>query len=296
MKTNLFLGRKALLAACVLCFAGVNAEKIADPGGLQWVVMDAETPGAIPYVPGAEGEFIVKMSPWASQVVSIVDNPKKDPFYNQSEKCVQWVKENVNGEGDWGSVAVEMNDPANDYWDLSAWEKISVDVYVEGNTLDQYKIALYDQATGAEVPGGSVEIWDVAGPANEWNRITMDLSSVKQSGNLTADTKVNKIIFFFNGGNQNKMNILVDNVTFMRTTAPSAVKEVEAETVRIYSNPTTDNIRLDGVQGNVSIYTLSGVEVYKTADYAGEDIQLNHLTPGLYVVKAGNVCAKFTKK
>lgn len=293
MKTNLFLGRKALLAACVLCFAGVNAEKIADPGGLEWVVMDAETPGAIPYVPGSEGEFVVQMAPWASQVVSIVDNPKKDPFYNQSEKCVQWVKENVNGEGDWGSVAVDILNQEN-YWDLSVWEKVNIDVYVEGYALDQYKIALYD--ANGEITGASIETWDVAGAADEWNRISMDLTTAIQNGNLTADTKVKKMVFFFNGGNTNKMNIYVDNVKFTRTKAPTAVKEVEAETVRIYPNPTADNIRLDGVQGNVSIYTLSGVEVYKTADYAGEDIQLNHLTPGLYVVKAGNVCAKFTKK
>lgn len=293
MKTNLFLGRKALLAACVLCFAGVNAEKIADPGGLEWVVMDAETPGAIPYVPGSEGEFVVQMAPWASQVVSIVDNPKKDPFYNQSEKCVQWVKENVNGEGDWGSVAVDILNQEN-YWDLSVWEKVNIDVYVEGYTLDQYKIALYD--ANGEITGVSIENWGVAGAADEWNRISMDLTTAIQNGNLTADTKVKKMVFFFNGGNTNKMNIYVDNIKFTRTKAPTAVKEIEAETVRIYPNPTADNIRLDGVQGNVSIYTLSGVEVYKTADYAGEDIQLNHLTPGLYVVKAGNVCAKFTKK
>ncbi len=293
MKTNLFLGRKALLAACVLCFAGVNAEKIADPGGLEWVVMDAETPGAIPYVPGSEGEFVVQMAPWASQVVSIVDNPKKDPFYNQSEKCVQWVKENVNGEGDWGSVAIDILNQEN-YWDLSVWEKVNIDVYVEGYTLDQYKIALYD--ANGEITGASIENWGVAGAADEWNRIGMDLTTAIQNGNLTADTKVKKIVFFLNGGNTNKMNIYVDNIKFTRTKAPTAVKEIEAETVRIYPNPTADNIRLDGVQGNVSIYTLSGVEVYKTADYAGEDIQLNLLTPGLYVVKAGNVCAKFTKK
>ena len=295
MRTNLFFARKAVLAACVLCFAGVKAEKIADPGGLEWVVMDAETEGAIPFVPGAEGDFLTQMGPWGSQVVSIVDNPKKDFLYNQSEKSVCWVKENVEGEGSWGSVALQMLDLENNYWDLHAWEQISADVYVEGFPLNQYKIGLNN--SGIEI--ASVETWGVNGAADEWNRITVSLDEFKKSGKLTPESKTNKIIFYINGGDENKMNVYVDNIKFTRSTEPSGgtgMKEVNAGSLLIYPNPATESISLTGVQGHVSIYTLSGMEVYAAEAYAGEQIAVGNLASGIYLVKAGGVCAKFVKE
>ena len=295
MRTKLFFARKAVLAACVLCFVGVNAEKIADPGGLEWVIMDAETEGAIPYVPEAEGDFIVKMSPWASQVVSIVDNPYEDVFYNPSEKCVLWVKENVDGEGDWGSVSCDLNN-GEDWWDLSVWDAVSVDLAAD-KPLAQYKIGLYDRDSNSEI--ANVEVWDVNGTAKTWYRFSMPLETLKQNGTLTADTKIFKIIVFVNGGSTEKTNVYVDNIKFTRTTEPgggSGVREVDAKSLCIYPTPATESISLTGVQGRVSIYTLSGMEVYAAEAYTGEQIAVDNLASGIYLVKVGDVCAKFVKE
>ena len=295
MKTSI-LFKLAFVAVCIFSLSSMTAkaEKIVDPGGLQWVVMDAETADKIPYTDGASGEYVLKTAPWASGQTSIVNNPEKTGYHNQTEKSLLWVKGNIDGQGAWGSVGIELMN-GSDYWDLSAWEKVTVDVMVEDYPITQYKIDLYSAAGNV----GGVEVYGSGEPEYEWTPLSISLSELVKDGNavhLTSADRVNQIKIFVNGGNGNIMNVYLDNLRFTRTLAPSGLKENKVANFKIYPNPAVESIQIEGATGAISVYNMFGMEMYYTANYNGENISVAGFTSGIYFVKYNGLTAKFTKE
>lgn len=58
----------------------------------------------------------------------------------------------------------------------------------------------------------------------------------------------------------------------------------EEENVHIYPNPATENITLQGIQGNVEFTTITGSTVKRILTYSGEKISLIGLNEGVYFV------------
>jgi hypothetical protein len=58
----------------------------------------------------------------------------------------------------------------------------------------------------------------------------------------------------------------------------------EEENVHIYPNPATENITLQGIQGNVEFTTITGSTVKRIPTYSGEKISLIGLNEGVYFV------------
>lgn len=98
----------------------------------------------------------------------------------------------------------------------------------------------------------------------------------------------------FNSNGQTVMQDLAVEVDF--GTAGLGQTE-DAEVGMILSpNPASDNIRLN-THGNVEIYNVNGIAVYRNTSYSnGSQIDISHLPKGVYVVKAQRKSLKLIKK
>ena len=67
---------------------------------------------------------------------------------------------------------------------------------------------------------------------------------------------------------------------------PSSVKVASSLPLRLYPNPTSGNIYFEGIiDGMVTVYDGSGRMVLSLRE-AGSGIEVRHLPPGLYLVRA----------
>ena len=101
------------------------------------------------------------------------------------------------------------------------------------------------------------------------------------------------------GNTQNPRSITVNgDIIYFATFIGDAVDENDAQAITLYPNPANDVIRLQGLGENteVRIYNVLGelVKVVNVSD--NEEIRVNDLSAGLYIVRSGNAVLKFTKE
>ena len=67
------------------------------------------------------------------------------------------------------------------------------------------------------------------------------------------------------------------------------MEDIEFSNIKLYPNPSNTIIRIDGLENrdlNVSIYDISGKEVYTDKNYiANSPIGIKNLYSGIYIVK-----------
>jgi len=130
--------------------------------------------------------------------------------------------------------------------------------------------------------GTGKKLWDVLwkAPTAGTGPITFYAASLAANGN----------------GNTNGDNVLTDTATVIEG-APSSVWSVDWEKVRIYPNPATNSIHLDGLirtDFTISIYNQMGKEVY-SSEYTNT-IDVSRFAKGIYYLKLTNRDSYTTKR
>ncbi len=74
------------------------------------------------------------------------------------------------------------------------------------------------------------------------------------------------------------------------------VDELNVGPYKIYPNPAHDYIRIESIQGNVNILSLTGANVLSIDQYNGQNISLNELKPGIYLVEFEWSGTRFSEK
>ena len=71
----------------------------------------------------------------------------------------------------------------------------------------------------------------------------------------------------------------------------------DLNSLRVTVNPSRTSLTLSGYEDGcrLEIYSITGSRVLMIPAYRGEDIDISHLTSGVYVVKVGNQIQKFVK-
>lgn len=79
---------------------------------------------------------------------------------------------------------------------------------------------------------------------------------------------------------------------------PSAINSVaqSRHELKISPNPVADRFRVEGVAGNLELYSMTGKCLLKIQGYAGGDVRIPDLPKGIYILKIGKQSAKLIKK
>lgn len=79
--------------------------------------------------------------------------------------------------------------------------------------------------------------------------------------------------------------------------APQDVEEVANQQLTMYPNPAKDVLNIMNLADNqeVTIYSMNGAVIMKTIVSGDAEINISELRPGMFVVSAGNLVAKFIK-
>ena len=98
---------------------------------------------------------------------------------------------------------------------------------------------------------------------------------------------------------QNPRTITVNaDAIYFATFMPDAIDENGTQSISLYPNPANDIIYIEGLgeTSEVRIYNVLG-ELLKVVNVSdGQEIHVNDLSAGLYIVRSGNAVLKFTKK
>ena len=80
----------------------------------------------------------------------------------------------------------------------------------------------------------------------------------------------------------------------------TSIETTDTQTSSIYPNPVKDNLNIrnaENMYGNdVCIYSITGVLVSKYSQWNGEDIDISHLSPGIYFINTNSTTLKFVKQ
>jgi len=99
------------------------------------------------------------------------------------------------------------------------------------------------------------------------------------------------ISWFHNANMSSVRCIKVENSVNTKT------KEITSRDISIYPNPATNYLLVTGGTGNFNIMSTSGVIVKRgTLSDSNNKTDLSDVTPGVYILKVGNVVKKFIKK
>ena len=101
------------------------------------------------------------------------------------------------------------------------------------------------------------------------------------------------------GTTDNPKDILVDqDIVMAAFFNGTGIDEDEIALLRLYPNPTNDNIRLEGLEGanEIKVYNCFG-ELVKSLTLSGDgEVSLSDLPAGIYLVRIGRRCFKVVKR
>jgi hypothetical protein len=145
-------------------------------------------------------------------------------------------------------------------------------------------------------------IYSDANRTEEINRFQLDdnaneLRSTQQILSYTvSDLDVNKE-YYYSLTSYNSDYLLTVSVGYFSTPIVTGMDNPSAARISIYPNPVTDNFRISGIDGIVSITVsdISGKTVWKQTVAPNEPVSVNQLPKGVYIVNVNGKAIKIVK-
>ena len=167
---------------------------------------------------------------------------------------------------------------------------------ISGYWHTQPKLVIKNASIYAKVSGKEVGHYPYA--IGGFESITLEGSVITQPSNA----EIGSYTFYWDGASYTKQFVMsggkpATEVKIMKTLA---VEEVDVADLRIYPNPATDYVQVEGAKAGASIalYSLEGIRLLAAeANEAGAvELDLTTLPAGNYVVKAGGKYLKLSVK
>ena len=120
------------------------------------------------------------------------------------------------------------------------------------------------------------------GSNNDWKSATINLNNYAGSDG---------VIIKFRNVNQYENNLFLDNIN-ISSDATTSLEEQKYNSIPVFPNPANKFITVD-YQGLKEIYTVLGKKILATQD---NNINLDHLESGIYIVRINNINLRFIKQ
>ena len=77
---------------------------------------------------------------------------------------------------------------------------------------------------------------------------------------------------------------------------PAAIDNTLAQDIKLYPNPSSDNITIANYSGRIAIYNSLGMMLVEKENYGGESLDVSHLASGIYIVNGDQLATRFIKR
>lgn len=121
--------------------------------------------------------------------------------------------------------------------------------------------------------------------------------------NLITEVDGNEVIFRFRAINDNASNLFIDNIFVYDAVSPANIEIFQTQSFKLFPNPADEfvELRFDALKsnGSVSIFDITGKEVYQTSTVAKQDqlkLQTSELNPGVYLVSLATELGRSVQK
>ena len=167
---------------------------------------------------------------------------------------------------------------------------------ISGYWHTQPKLVIKNASIYAKVSGKEVGHYPYA--IGGFESITLEGSVITQPSNA----EIGSYTFYWDGASHTKQFVMSDGkpATEVKIMKTLAVEEVDVADLRVYPNPATDYVQVEGAKAGASIalYSLEGIRLLAAeANEAGAvELDLTTLPAGNYVVKAGGKYLKLSVK
>jgi hypothetical protein len=184
--------------------------------------------------------------------------------------------------------------------DLTSRNNFSIDVYFPSNNAygdeltSTAAIKLQNSLMGANAWMTQTEIIQEVTVYDAWTTLSFDFSAVADS------TIYDQIVIQFGGENHFvPAQFYFDNFQLMD---PTGIEANELQQIRVYPNPVSDFIYLDGIEEtkSINIYSVNG-QLIKSIERIDQKIDVSDLKDGLYFIsvlttKGDQLSSRFIKK
>jgi len=156
------------------------------------------------------------------------------------------------------------------------------------STLTVFAGEEIDFIYGGGGPHPMTEGWQSGESSTPFEFVTQTVTS---SNPLVTFTLEEGIYYFHcgtNPGNSNNWGMIT-----VLSNSTTGVEETKIPEYKIYPNPTTDILSINGLAGTVEIFNLSGKQIMKSKSAITD---ISNLPKGTYIVKVGNWKSKFIKE
>ena len=167
---------------------------------------------------------------------------------------------------------------------------------ISGYWHTQPKLVIKNASIYAKASGKEVGHYPYA--IGGFESITLEGSVITQPSNA----EIGSYTFYWDGASHTKQFVMSDGkpATEVKIMKTLAVEEVDVADLRVYPNPATDYVQVEGAKAGASIalYSLEGIRLLAAeANEAGAvELDLTTLPAGNYVVKAGGKYLKLSVK
>ena len=123
--------------------------------------------------------------------------------------------------------------------------------------------------------------------SNVWKTIKLDLTEYQG----------NEVYLAFKYGGQLGHGWYLDDV-LVEEYLTNSTPEPTPATRSLYPNPAAESLHIEGLQKEceILIYNTLGILVSRSTAQPGQEIDLRHLAPGLYLLRCGNNLLQFVKQ
>lgn len=218
---------------------------------------------------------------WSGAVYSIVANPYVDTK-NSSSKSFSWTRDTSDGNAG-GGYGILFSTNKN----TTSWDRFSFQVYSTSPVITiGTTFRLGNTVQGVKTVACSI-------PANQWTKISLNLSDINMVGKLFSEIKLQIAA----GSTIKLMTTYTDNFKFEKELLASEPNTKMTEKTKIYIQTGDVIVDLTGIREatTITVFDVKGIVVKTIKSIGNEKLNISIQNKGIYFVRVQNTTI-FTRK